>query len=62
MKLTRKQATPNFRKIWRTLFSCYLRFEIRPFALTPANFCLNSCEFLMLKEQNVLLFTISFIV
>ena len=22
-----------FRKIWRVLFSCYLRFEIRPFTL-----------------------------
>ena len=22
-----------FRKIWRVLFSCYLRFEIRPFGL-----------------------------
>ena len=26
-----------FRKIWRALLSCYLRFEIRPFALLPAN-------------------------
>ena len=25
-----------FWKIWRTLFSCYLRIEIRPFALLPA--------------------------
>ena len=24
-----------FRKIWRALLSCYLRFEIRPFALLP---------------------------
>ena len=24
-----------FQKIWRALFSCYLRFEIRPFALLP---------------------------
>ena len=24
-----------FRKIRRTLFSCYLRFKIRPFALLP---------------------------
>ena len=23
------------RKIWRALLSCYLRFEIRPFALLP---------------------------
>ena len=22
-------------KIWRALFSCYLRFEIRPFAISP---------------------------
>ena len=26
-----------FRKIWRAWFSCYLRFEIRPFALLPTN-------------------------
>ena len=26
-----------FRKIWPTLFSCYLRFEIRLFALLPMN-------------------------
>ena len=25
-----------FRKIWRALYSCYLRFEIRPFAILPA--------------------------
>ena len=24
-----------FRKIWRALFTCYLRFEIRPLALLP---------------------------
>ena len=24
-----------FRKIWRPLLSCYLRFEIRPFPLLP---------------------------
>ena len=24
-----------FRKIWRALLSCYLRFEIRTFALLP---------------------------
>ena len=24
-----------FRKIWSALFSCYLHFEIRPFALLP---------------------------
>ena len=27
-----------FRKTWRALLSCYLRFEIRPFALLPTNF------------------------
>ena len=27
-----------FRKIWRALFSCYLRFEIRPFPLSPMNY------------------------
>ena len=26
-----------FWEIWRTLFSCYLRFEIRLFALMPTN-------------------------
>ena len=26
---------PNFRKIWRALFSRNTRFEIRPFALSP---------------------------
>ena len=33
-----------FRKIWRALFCCYLRFEIYPFALSPTNspFILNS--------------------
>ena len=25
----------NFRKIWLALFSCYLHFEISPFALLP---------------------------
>ena len=24
-----------FRKVWRALLSCYLRFEIHPFALLP---------------------------
>ena len=27
-----------FLKIWRVLLSCYLRFEIRPFALLPTNY------------------------
>ena len=27
-----------FREIWRILFSCYLHFEIHPFALLPSNF------------------------
>ena len=26
-----------FRKIWRALFSCNTRFEIRPFILLPTN-------------------------
>ena len=30
-----------FRKIFRALFSCYLHFEIRPFALLP-----TSCSFI----------------
>ena len=30
-----------FRKIWRALFSCYLRFEIRPFTLLPTIYCLK---------------------
>ena len=25
-----------FRKIWRALLSCYLRFEVHPFALSPS--------------------------
>ena len=28
----------RFWKIWRALLSCYLRFEIRPFALLPTNY------------------------
>ena len=32
-----------FRKIWCALFSCYLRFEIHPFALLPMNYASNSC-------------------
>ena len=27
-----------FRKIWHALFSCYLRFEINPFALLPTHY------------------------
>ena len=26
-----------FRKIWGALFPCYLRFEIRPFVLSPTD-------------------------
>ena len=26
-----------FRKIWCALISCYLRFELRPFALSPTS-------------------------
>ena len=28
-----------FQKIWRALLLCYLRFEIRYFALLPKNLC-----------------------
>ena len=31
-----------FRKIWRALLSCYLRFEIHPFALLLTNFTKDS--------------------
>ena len=34
-----------FWKIWRSLFSCYLRFEIRPFALLPTNSLLTETNF-----------------
>ena len=29
----RRQEKLVFRKVWRTFLSCYLRFEIHPFAL-----------------------------
>ena len=45
IEVIRKQSTPNFpkkaniifvfRKIWRALLSCYLRFEVHPFAWLP---------------------------
>ena len=31
-----------FWKIWRALFSCNTRFEIRPFALLPTNLFLSA--------------------
>ena len=35
-----------FRKIWPALFSCYLRFDIRLFALLPTNYRLSlTCSF-----------------
>ena len=34
-----------FRNIWRALFSCYLRFEIRLFALSPMNYLLLSLKY-----------------
>ena len=40
-----------FRKIWRALFSCNTRFEIRPFALLPTN-C-STAIYLTLKIQNI---------
>ena len=30
-----------FRKIWRALISCYLRFEILPFSLLPTTYPQN---------------------
>ena len=39
-----------FRKIWCALFSCYIRFEIRPFALTPAPYGCN--EFFWLPNRS----------
>ena len=30
-----------FRKIWRALYSCYLRFEIRPFVILPTKLTLS---------------------
>ena len=29
------KKTFAFRKIWRSLYSCYLRFQIRPFVILP---------------------------
>ena len=33
-----------FRKIRRTLFSCYLRFDVRPFALLPTYSSIKECN------------------
>ena len=38
-----------FRKIWRTLLSCYLRFGIRPFALLPTSYAMY---FLILHKKH----------
>ena len=38
-----------FRKIWRDLLSCYLRFEIRPFALLRTK---QLILFQLIKEVN----------
>ena len=37
-KKRRHARTFAFRKIWRGLFFCYLRFEIHRFALSPTNY------------------------
>ena len=37
-----------FRKIWRALFSCYLRFEIHPFTLLPT---ICSLSFFLFHKQ-----------
>ena len=42
-----------FRKIWRGLLSCYLRFEIRPFALLPTNSQMFSWEFCKVLKKNL---------
>ena len=40
-----------FQKIWRALFSCYLRFEIRLLALSPTKCLLSSVPFLPSFEK-----------
>ena len=44
-----------FRKIWRALFSSYLRFEIRPFALSPTS-CYNCVSIICQKMFVVLVY------
>ena len=34
-----------FRRIWRALVSCYLRFKVRPFALSPTSCTSTYCSF-----------------
>ena len=39
---------------WRTLFSCYLRFEIRPFAVLPTNWSISvKCYDIMSKPMAI---------
>ena len=39
---------------WRTLFSCYLRFEIRPFAVLPTNWSISvKCYDVMSKPMAI---------
>ena len=41
--VSRGKKRSFLRNIWQVLFSCYLRFEIRLFALLPANWSMD-CE------------------
>ena len=43
-----------FPKIWRALYSCYLRFEIHPFAILLTT-CRNSFSYNYLKTIQVVL-------
>ena len=51
-----------FRKIWRALFSCNTRFEIRPFAILPTiwfnvnSIHVNSIHFKPMKTAKNLFF------
>ena len=42
-----------FRKIWRALLSCYLSFEIRPFALLPAKSLTESTSILTCLDFDI---------
>ena len=41
-----------FQKIWRTLFSCNIHFEIRPVALFPTNLSLFHLNFNIITAHN----------
>ena len=40
-----------FRKIWRALYSCFLRFEIRPFTILSTKGKLDKINELVLKTK-----------